>query len=401
MFVEDDMTVHQSRFRLNEDFSLFYDMNSLIDEDELIENPHDTRIVWQRRLFRKGATFALMENKLLCHSLLLSYGIPKAEIYYGAFASKAMGEWPEYDRNDFISTLKTIPQVTEDHLFVMKPATGQNSEGTIVMNHKKWIEEGWSFERLADQVEAYFSITASYWGQQYEHLGVVVQQSVLSQDNVVEFHAGSFENISSLVFEFEPHVVFGTLCGGELHLVPHNEDYHLKINYCHGDARLQDVSGVDPSVWEIIQPKLLQSPGRLAKTAKRIAHAFGADWFRLDVFIDLNGMFYVNEVTYPSGMHPSEDCTYPLYYHMYKHTTLDILEPRSVLEPLLRRINVSYDVFIESTDYKHMTDLTEEEWDDYILSMPHQFEEDVFWSETEEDEEEEEEDEDDEWEDEW
>ena len=340
VFVEDDTTIRYSNHRLNDDFSLFYEMNSLSSPEALLAR-RNMRLIWQRRLFLKGPVFALVENKLLCHSLLVSLGIPKAEIYYGAFASKAMGEWPQYGRDDFIATLKNISQLSRDHLFVINPASGENAQGTIIMNHEKWIDEGWSLDLLADHVEDIFNNgTESQWGQKYEHLGVLVQQSVLSQESNTEFFKGDLNRNTSLVFEIKPHVVFdGLLCGGSLNLVPFNPKYYMNIDFCHGKPRLWHASGeIIKSIWdEAIQPTLQAE--RLAKTAKRIAYAFAADWFRLDVFMDLNDMFLVNEVTYPSAEHPASDCTYTRLYNHYKHETFQILEPRSVLEPLLRRIS--------------------------------------------------------------
>jgi hypothetical protein len=365
----EDITIRSSNYRLNDDFSLFYEMNALRNPTELTAH-RNMRIVWQMRLFRKSPIVGLMENKLLCHSLLVSLGIPKAEIYYGAFASKAMGEWPRYDRDDFIAKLKKVPQVFKDHLFVIKPATGDNAAGTIIMNNKKWIDEGWSLDLLADHVEDLFDVTESAWGQKYEHLGVLIQQSVLSQESNTEFYKGSFDRNTSLIFEIKPHVVFdGLLCDGSLNLVPFNPDYCMHIDFCHGEPRLRHISEKSSSsLWdEAIRPTLQAE--RLAKTAKRIAHAFGVDLFRLDVFMDLNGMFLVNEVTYPSYEHPEEDCTYARLYNHYKHKTFQVLEPRSVLEPLLRRIGIDYDEFIETTDYQFMIDWTEDEWDSYVSSL--------------------------------
>lgn len=125
------MTIRYSNHRLNDDFSLFYEMNALSSPEALLAR-RNMGLIWQRRLFLKGPVFALVENKLLCHSLLVSLGIPKAEIYYGAFASKAMGEWPQYGRDDFIATLKNISQLSRDHLFVINPASGENAQGTII-----------------------------------------------------------------------------------------------------------------------------------------------------------------------------------------------------------------------------------------------------------------------------
>jgi hypothetical protein len=75
-------------------------------------------------------------------------------------------------------------------------------------------------------------------------------------------------------------------------------------------------------------------------------------------------MFLVNEVTYPSSYFPLRDCTYPLMLDAYKYSALDILEPRSVAEPLLQRIEVPYEVFVETADYNNMEDnYSQEEWD--------------------------------------
>lgn len=366
VFVEDDMTMNTAYLRLNDDFSLFYEVNSVPSIDPLLDH-RNLRIKWQMRLFRRSPIVGLIENKLLCHSLLTSLGIPKAEIYYGAFASQAMGEWPQYNRSDFISTLSNIPQVSEDHLFVIKPATGEDAHGAIVMNHKKWVDGGWNLDRLANHVEALFSVSDSFSGQQFEHLGVLVQQSVLSQESNTEFHTGSFESNSSLVFELKPHVVFGTLCGGSLNLVPFNPKHHLNIDFCSGEPRSRFTTDANNPIWESLRPRIQAE--RIAKIAKRIAYAFGVDLFRLDVFVDLNGMFLVNEVTYPSYEHPARDCTYGRFYNYYKSEWFHVLEPRSVLEPLLRRIDVPYDEFMESSDYQYMTDWSEEEWDAYIESL--------------------------------
>ena len=56
------------------------------------------RISLMLRRYREGRTPAIMENKLLAHSLLRSIGAPVAPILYGAFGGRALGDWPRYER---------------------------------------------------------------------------------------------------------------------------------------------------------------------------------------------------------------------------------------------------------------------------------------------------------------
>jgi hypothetical protein len=292
IFQEDDLTKPFS-YRLNSDFSLFYEMNSLSSVDELFEDSFAC-YRWQARLFRTSPVFGLIENKLLCHSLLVAMGIPKAEIYYGGFATKAMSVWPQYDRDDFIETLKNTPPVAQDHLFVVKPATGSFAEDVIGDERQKVGRR--RMEKLADYVESILNVSESMWGANYEHIGVLVQQSVLPQEANTDIGSGAFDE--NAVFEMKAHVVFGELTHTGLIPVPHNIDAAIYFSFCEGDSNLLYATnsyGANSHLWEIVKPTIPTK--RLWRIARRLTHVFGADWFHLDVFMDLNGMFLVNEVT--------------------------------------------------------------------------------------------------------
>ena len=49
------------------------------------------RVMAQLKRWRAGATFGLMENKLLSHSLLEALNVPQPAVLYGAFATKSLG----------------------------------------------------------------------------------------------------------------------------------------------------------------------------------------------------------------------------------------------------------------------------------------------------------------------
>jgi hypothetical protein len=149
-----------SNLKLNADFSLRPDIEAISGAHEI---DWETRLEWQRRRYRNNPTFGLLENKLLSHSLLSDLDIPQLAIYYGAFARKSLGQWPEYNRDDFIKTLSETQVVASDHLFVLKPASDGWSENVLLMNQNRWDEEEWNIERLADFTEK-FLFTHSYSG---------------------------------------------------------------------------------------------------------------------------------------------------------------------------------------------------------------------------------------------
>ena len=49
------------------------------------------RVMAQLKRWRAGASFGVMENKLLSHSLLEALNVPQPAVLYGAFATKSLG----------------------------------------------------------------------------------------------------------------------------------------------------------------------------------------------------------------------------------------------------------------------------------------------------------------------
>ena len=153
-----------TKLKLNADFSLRPEIDDHISSHDVDTN---TRVKWQMRRYRSNPTFGLLENKLLSHSLLSNLNVPQLGIYYGAFARKSLGLWPEYNRTDFISALGNNPVVVSNNLFVLKPISDGGSDNVLVMNHERWVEEDWTIEGLADFAEAFLFYNFSDWGMKY------------------------------------------------------------------------------------------------------------------------------------------------------------------------------------------------------------------------------------------
>jgi len=138
------------------------------------------RISLMLRRYREGRTQAIIENKLLAHSLLRSLGVPVAPILYGAFGSRAMGGWPRYQRDGFAAALRRL----ERKDFVLKTASDGMSHNVLLMSDARWRSEHWTTARAAALVEEWIlpqpdtrnrSGWFTRWGQRYEHRGVLLQ----------------------------------------------------------------------------------------------------------------------------------------------------------------------------------------------------------------------------------
>ena len=138
------------------------------------------RISLMLRRYRSGRTQAIIENKLLAHSLLRSLGVPVAPILYGAFGSRAMGGWPRYQRDGFAAALRRL----ERKDFVLKTASDGMSHNVLLMSDARWHSERWTTARAAALAEEWIlpqpdgrnrSGWFTRWGQRYEHRGVLLQ----------------------------------------------------------------------------------------------------------------------------------------------------------------------------------------------------------------------------------
>ena len=138
------------------------------------------RISLMLRRYREGRTPAIMENKLLAHSLLRSIGAPVAPILYGAFGGRALGDWPRYERAALVVAIERLSRKD----FVLKSATDGMSKNLLLMSDARWRAEAWSAAKAAALVESWIlpqpdshnqSGWYTRWGMVHEHRGMLLQ----------------------------------------------------------------------------------------------------------------------------------------------------------------------------------------------------------------------------------
>lgn len=374
----------EETLRLNSDFSLLPEINSFPGDDL----PYEERLRYQWRRYRTKPISGVIENKILGRDILSVLDIPTAKIYYAAFAHKAMGNWPKYDRDSFLQAMRNTPEIAKDHHFVIKNPTGYGTNGVLIVNKEKWERQQWYIEELVDLVEWEMELQHSddlfryknehlylnmEVGVRYVHRGILVLQSVLPQEANVEFREAAFTNLVSdssrvPVFELKTNVVFGKLCWAQIHTVPIQYDAFVDISFCDGGEPkflfASGKNGADRSVWFATRQVIVQNAKRLEETAAKITNTYGIDMFRLDVFMDGDGMFLVNELTYGSLMDSKFDCAGVRIVDAYRMGKFDVLNATVVLESLLQSINVNYDDFMDAPDYRTRTE------EDYDLHGP-------------------------------
>ena len=71
--------------------STFSDEFWLLPEVSNVPFEGTERVMAQLKRWRAGASFGVMENKLLSHSLLEALNVPQPAVLYGAFATKSLG----------------------------------------------------------------------------------------------------------------------------------------------------------------------------------------------------------------------------------------------------------------------------------------------------------------------
>lgn len=342
--------------KINSDFSLLPDIEEI---DFLKDFNFDTRILWMMRRYRNNPTFGLLENKLLSHSLLKELGIPQARVFYGAFATKPLGDWPMFDRQDFLRTMNQTKEVVEDHSFVLKPVSNCYMTHVLVMTHEKWEQEGWTLDGLAyfagqflDRSEAWYSD----FGQKYEHRGVIVQENVLALQKDHQIH------------EVKIHVALGRVGGTRVQSVPLNFDPAVDLTFCdnekegegpHCRGSQAETKDEQLQLCNKFVPMIAAHSGNITTAAAKIANAYGADFFRLDLFLSSDGICLVNEVTYPSFHSMGEadfegdDCSSGRLVSAYKRNAIEIVNATSILHPLLQQIRVEPEEFMRS-DFEDM-----------------------------------------------
>ena len=172
--------------------------------------------------------------------------------------------------------------------------------------------------QMLANAQAIVEQTRSDWHQHYEHRGLMLQKRVQSK------------------FEAKILVVFGHCVGGTLEAMHRRTDssgqqlklgdnfsvafYYDKVGHaecCEGDStatcpgsqrpmdrRYASMFHSHDEVTHQLDVLKLASPA-LRAICSRVANALGADYFRLDAFVDEKGHATVNELTYPSHTPPA------------------------------------------------------------------------------------------------
>jgi len=370
--------------RLSSDFSLLPE----IERAHFAFPNYRTRLRWMMRRYRRSPSLGLLENKLFTHSIVKEVlGGTPIPILYGALATKALGDWPRYNRTAFKRAMAGRRR------FVLKPATNGGGKDVLIMTPQRYDRERWDADKLADFAEAFFAAARrwSSWGQRYVHVGVIVQEYLGDDD----------------ALELKVYVCFGKMIReasalplplplprdnrGEP-IVGANRAMRLLLDPAAGAAGAAGRAAVvrlapkqfknyefrrgmsAAAGFEKVARPLLEHPGVLAciaDVAARAGEAFAADWFRLDVFVGRGGgdnddgdggvMVVVNELSYPS--HLAEPEASGQLAGMYQRREYEAVNASTVLAELAPRIGVDLGRFESESDVPSLGFASEEEYD--------------------------------------
>ena len=124
---------------------------------------HALRLRLMMGAYRRAKTLGVLENKLLCHTVVKNLGMPAVPVLYGAFAHTALGEWPAYDQKALYAALRRHG-LGARRPFVVKPASDGTNYGLLVMEPKRWRRENWTEALVARHVERFLYKEKSSWG---------------------------------------------------------------------------------------------------------------------------------------------------------------------------------------------------------------------------------------------
>ena len=351
--------------RLNPDFNML---------PELAEDNYEldgyNRVRYQLRRWRRGPTFGVLENKLLGHTLLDRLELRQQEVLYGAFATKALGEWPKYNRAALLGVVDSSPS----HRFVLKSATNGGNADVLVMTEAKWTSGNWTSGRVADYAEQFLhGRWWSEWGQKYEHRGVIMQANALTpgQDGTSKAAPGK------LLFEVKVHSVFGRLGMGRLQALPFDGDRYIDVEFgsdvaddavnapqvvgapvrCIGSRGYDDAE--KKALCARIEPLLAQQAAKMHSVAAKVRHAYGADWFRFDAFLAETGDLSINEISYPSHIGDfadanGHDTSRDLLGATYKGRGYEVADGSTMLAELFAATGIDAYAFLVDLDFRTM-----------------------------------------------
>jgi len=278
---------------------------------------------------KASSSHEFMENKLLAQGLLRRLGLVAAEAnIYGAFADGPAGSWPSFDAAQLAASVERAGSRS----WVLKGALDMVSSNVLVMTPWRWQCEGWNASRL----EAHAARVLRDTGQQGcarvtrrgENVAVIdgmprggARRAILVQraypwaargdDAAVDCSAPPPRTNSAFWFELKINVVWGQL-GRGLAIVKHMLSFGehpdaapLRVGVYFDAAGVltlvEKTISAPPDILQRVVNVLRRDGPRLQQIARDTSRLFGADYWRLDVFLSESAAMHVNELTYPSS----------------------------------------------------------------------------------------------------
>jgi len=279
-------------------------------------------------------THTTQENKLYNNQVYHALGMPVQKLYYAAttakfatLSTKANLEFnvPAYDRKLFLSVAMKHLNTTG---WVLKPLTGGDSRGILIMTAQHWVKENWTENSLADFVETKY-IRAAYSGKQQVHiidaskeisiefapLGFMMVRKYDTPENCYveeHFDPGLCKwserlmiartcQTRCLPFEIRCYVIFGHMynCVSYGRSAAYDNAFHLYADGKYGYQRgKENIDLFQPAQERDTVVKIaLESLPQLIQRSEKIGTLIGADYVRVDWFLGGKGM-ELNEVTY-------------------------------------------------------------------------------------------------------
>ena len=329
------------------------------------------------------ASFAIAQNKLLCHALLKTLNISQAPILYGGFASHPLGDWPKFDALHMASVIERRLETHPNSSFIVKSVTNGGGQDVLIITPRMVQRFNGSAalvtQRVMMQTCAFLRRPYSEWGQRFEHRGVIVE------DNAANKWASSY------FAELKIHVVFGSLTGGGIYhrgrTLP-SEFAMLGLQRVPQAGVHWDDDGVgcveilqQPQHAEsiycstVVLPLLRALSTRIQDIARLLANRLAADWFRLDAFIlqRLDGTgewplmsgarpmpeLVINEVSYPGNAGSGSLSLSHLSRHYDHYDRLELVDGPRLVSGLLRDIHVDANTFFYRSDFNQLQHTTE------------------------------------------
>ena len=234
--------------------------------------------------YKYAYLFEFFENKLHVMDWLDHRQIPFIKPLYGAFAYKRHAvlsrlfsgfTWLEFNQH-----MKTP--------YILKPATdGMRRNIAIVYSNDSVTNS----KMLTFAGDVLYDERRAEWGQRSPHYGILMAPFVST---------GTLPLYQSKAVEIFSYVVYGRIGTVQMHNVPYDANEYVKMYL---GANIHETIHCDPwnCKWALNLMYKLQH--QLNEIGRKVACAWGADWFRLDAFW-IEDKLYVSELTYPGHIPP-------------------------------------------------------------------------------------------------